>query len=133
AGLLGGGGEPLLAQPVDRTFEIALGLTQRLLAVHHARAGLLAQLLHQSGGDLGHGFRPSSLQSFDTETAAPAAAVPQGLSAAGQAVPAASSAGASAGAASAGTSAEAPISTPEALISAWRPSSTDPDTRSQYK
>ena len=37
AGLLGGLGEALGAQPVDRGFHVAAGLAQRLLAVHHAR------------------------------------------------------------------------------------------------
>src|SRR3546814_1669813 len=54
AGLLGGGGEALLAQPVDRGLHVALGLTQRLLAVHHAGAGLLAQFLDLRGGDCSH-------------------------------------------------------------------------------
>ena len=54
AGLLGGGGEALGAQPVDRGLHLALGLGQRLLAVHHAGAGALAQFLDRSSGDLGH-------------------------------------------------------------------------------
>ena len=54
AGLLRRGGEALGAQPVDRGLHVAAGLGQRALAVHHARAGLLAQVLHQGGGDLGH-------------------------------------------------------------------------------
>ena len=44
---LAAAGEALLAQPVDRRLEIAGGLAQRLLAVHHAGAGLVAQLLDQ--------------------------------------------------------------------------------------
>ena len=48
AGLLGGLGEALLAQPVDRGLDVAVGLVERALAVHHARAGLLAQLLHHA-------------------------------------------------------------------------------------
>ncbi|GLS53249.1 hypothetical protein GCM10007886_14320 [Methylobacterium gregans] len=55
AGLLGGLGEALLAQPVDGGLEVTLGLVQRALAVHHARAGLLAELLHHRGSDVGHG------------------------------------------------------------------------------
>ena len=54
AGLLGRGRKALLAQPVDGGFHVAVGLGQRLLAVHHARAGLVAQLFHQRSGDLGH-------------------------------------------------------------------------------
>ena len=49
AALLGRLGEALLAQPVDRRLDVAGGLAERVLAVHHARAGLLAQILHQRG------------------------------------------------------------------------------------
>ena len=52
--LLGGRGESLLAQPVDPGLQVPAGLGQRLLAVHHAGTGLLAQLLHQGGSDLSH-------------------------------------------------------------------------------
>ena len=55
AGLLGGLGQALLAQPVDGGFDVAIRLVQRALAVHHARAGLFAELFHQCGGDVGHG------------------------------------------------------------------------------
>src|SRR5262249_60579284 len=49
-GLLGGLGEPFLAQPVNRRFHVAVGLTKRRFAIHHARAGLVAELLdHLSG------------------------------------------------------------------------------------
>jgi hypothetical protein len=54
-GLLGGLGQTLFAQPVDRRFDVAVILGQRGLAVHHAGAGALAQFLHQSGGNRGHG------------------------------------------------------------------------------
>ena len=54
AGLLGRLGEALLAQPVDRCFHLAPGLAERGLAVHHARAGLVAELLHHRGGNVGH-------------------------------------------------------------------------------
>ena len=47
AGLLVGLGDALGAQPVDRGFDVAVGLGQRLLAVHHACAGLFAQFLYQ--------------------------------------------------------------------------------------
>ena len=47
-GLLGGLGEALGAQPVDGRFHVASGFLQRLLAVHHADAGLVAQFLHQA-------------------------------------------------------------------------------------
>ncbi len=57
AGLLGGLGQTLLAQPIDRTFEIAAGLVQRRLAIHHARAGFLAEVLHHACGDVRHCLR----------------------------------------------------------------------------
>ncbi len=52
--LLGGFGQALLAQPIDRRLDIAVGLAQRILAIHHARAGLFAQILDQSGGNGRH-------------------------------------------------------------------------------
>jgi hypothetical protein len=52
--LLGGGGKTLGAQPVHRSFHVAVRLGQRLLAVHHARAGALAQFLDGRGGHLSH-------------------------------------------------------------------------------
>ena len=54
AGLLRGRGKALGAQPVDRGFHLAIGLGERLLAVHHAGAGALAQFLHDRGRDLSH-------------------------------------------------------------------------------
>ncbi len=54
AGLFGGGGQPLFAQPVDRRLDIAAAVTERPLAVHHTGAGLLAQLLDQRRGHLDH-------------------------------------------------------------------------------
>ena len=54
AALLGRLGEALLAQPVDRGLDVAAGLAQRILAIHHARAGLFAQILDQSRGNGRH-------------------------------------------------------------------------------
>ena len=54
AGLFRGGGEALLAQPVDSRLQIAAGLGQRLLAIHHPRAGGLAQLFDQRRGNFSH-------------------------------------------------------------------------------
>ena len=54
AALLGGFGEALLAQPIDRRLDVAVGLAQRILAIHHARAGLFAQIFDQSGGNGRH-------------------------------------------------------------------------------
>ena len=48
-------GEALLAQPVDRALDVAGGLVERRLAVHHAGAGLVAQLLHHRRRDVRHG------------------------------------------------------------------------------
>jgi hypothetical protein len=61
AGLLGGLRQALLAQPVDGGLDVALRLVERGLAVHHARAGLLAQILHHCGGDIRHGVRSFSV------------------------------------------------------------------------
>ncbi len=60
AGLLGGLGQALLAQPVDGRLDVAAGLVERALAIHHARAGFFAQVLHHCGGDIGHETFPSS-------------------------------------------------------------------------
>jgi hypothetical protein len=46
ARLLGGLGKTFGAQPIDRGLHVAGGLVERGLAIHHARAGLLAQVLH---------------------------------------------------------------------------------------
>ena len=46
AGLLGLGGQALLTQPLDSLVHVAVGGGQRLLAVHHAHAGHLAQGLY---------------------------------------------------------------------------------------
>ena len=42
-------------QPVDGRLHGAVGLGERALAVHHARAGPFAQFLHEAGRDLSHG------------------------------------------------------------------------------
>src|SRR5207245_1089265 len=54
---------PLLyAQDLDRLLDVAAGLGERLLAVHHSRSGALAQGLHVLGSDhhLAHDSPPSS-------------------------------------------------------------------------
>ena len=48
AGLLGSLGQALLTQPLNSLIHIAVALDKRLLAVHHAHAGHLAQGLHIS-------------------------------------------------------------------------------------
>jgi hypothetical protein len=50
--LLGGLGEALGAQPVDGGFHVATGGGERRLAIHHAYAGLLAQVLHHGSGNV---------------------------------------------------------------------------------
>ncbi len=52
AGLLRGLGQALLAQPVDRGIEIAAAFVERRLAIHHARAGLVAELLDHGCADI---------------------------------------------------------------------------------
>ena len=54
AGLLGGLGEALGPEPIDRRLDVAFGLGQRRLAIHHARAGLVAQVLHHGCGNRRH-------------------------------------------------------------------------------
>ncbi len=133
AGFLGRRGEPLVAQPVHRLLDVAAGLGQRLLAVHHARAGLLAQVLHQCSRDLGHrivslirrkvGAGPRSRPGL-------ARGIRRGAGQAAGCSGAGGSIGAS-GIASIGRSSEAPMSRPDAPSSALMPSSTAPATRSQ--
>ena len=65
AGLLGGLGEALLAQPIDGRLHVALGLAERGLAIHHARSGHLAQLLDHRSGDLFRHRHKSSINSLD--------------------------------------------------------------------
>lgn len=46
AGLLGGRGEPLLTENLNRFFHISIRFGQSLFAVHHAAIGLLTQRLY---------------------------------------------------------------------------------------
>src|SRR5690606_30284745 len=84
ARLLGRGGEPPGAQRVDRRLDVAAGLVERLLAVHHAGAGALAQVLNvgcsvshgtflEVGGERGppRWARGSRMQSFRAVTPRP--------------------------------------------------------------
>ena len=59
-GLFRGGGRPLFAQNRFRLGEIAPGFDEGLLAIHHARAGFLAQVFHQRGANRGHGSIPQN-------------------------------------------------------------------------
>src|SRR3954471_23111843 len=61
AGELGGAGDALLAQPGDGRVDVAPGLLEGLLAVHHPRARLVAQGLDVLGGDGHVGHSESSL------------------------------------------------------------------------
>ena len=58
AGLLRGLRQALLAQPVDRRLHVAVVLGERLLAVHHADAGRLAQVLDHRRCDCCHRCNP---------------------------------------------------------------------------
>src|SRR4030095_10132161 len=42
------------AQELDGLVEVAVGLVERLLAVHHAGTGQIAELLHVRGGVVSH-------------------------------------------------------------------------------
>src|SRR5215211_2368554 len=54
---------PPLAEELLGRVEIALGLLQRALGVHHPGAGLVAQLLHERGRNLRHQPAPSAPRS----------------------------------------------------------------------
>src|SRR5262249_19705048 len=51
---LGGFGKTLSAQPIDRGLHVTGGFVGCRLSVHHARAGLLAQVLHHRCTDRCH-------------------------------------------------------------------------------
>ncbi|MNL33018.1 hypothetical protein D3C87_1549050 [compost metagenome] len=53
--LLGGLGKATGAQPVDRSFHVAIGFSQGLLAVHHPDTSRVAELLDHCSSDF-HGF-----------------------------------------------------------------------------
>jgi hypothetical protein len=57
AGALAGLGQAALAHQLDRGLDVATGLDQRLLALHHAGAGALTQLLDHARGNR-HLFTP---------------------------------------------------------------------------
>ena len=48
---LGAGGQALLAEQLLGGIDVAIGLLERLLAVHHARAGCVAEGLHVLCGE----------------------------------------------------------------------------------
>ena len=53
-GLLGERSQTAGAQDVDSGVQVAVGLGERLLALHHAGSGALAELLDHAGGDVSH-------------------------------------------------------------------------------
>ena len=57
AGLLGGLGKTLLAEPVDGLFHVAVAFRKGFLAVHHARGGLFAQVFNHSSSDAHENLR----------------------------------------------------------------------------
>src|SRR5690606_15847685 len=60
--------DPLLAQPLLRLGEVAVGLAERLLAVHQPCSGLLAELLHHLRGHLSHRLSPCAVPSCGAHT-----------------------------------------------------------------
>ena len=53
-GLLDGLGHTHLTEDVDSLLDVAIGLDEGLLALHHRGIGHLAELLDERGGDLSH-------------------------------------------------------------------------------
>src|SRR5262249_40152658 len=119
ARLLRGLRKTFLAQPVYGSFAVAVRLGERSLAVHHARAGLVAQVFHHSGSNICHrkkSFRPRLTNARRTQ--------PNGL--------ASTSAGADLGVMLSMTRSDSPRSAPAAASLADRPSMTARAARSQY-
>ena len=63
AGLLLRGGQTLFTQEFDRLIKIAFGLSQRLLALHHADASHFAQMLYVFSGNCHSCSPPSKIES----------------------------------------------------------------------
>src|SRR5262249_18828486 len=99
--LLRGLREALLADELDRLFHVPAGLDERALAVHHPRAGALAELLDLAGGDFGHD-RTSSV-SVSAVSAVSASAGGTAPAAASVCATACSASGSGAGAAASGS------------------------------
>src|SRR6266545_56124 len=57
-GALRGARHALLAQDTDRRLHVSVRLLECALAVHHRRAGLVAELLDERRGDLSHPRAP---------------------------------------------------------------------------
>ena len=74
AGSLRGARQALLAQMLDGTIEVTVGLDQRALAVHHAGAGRVAERLDLRRGDIGHADGSSTGGSTTTGSSARAGA-----------------------------------------------------------
>ncbi len=75
-GLLGSLGQALLAQPIDRGVDVARRLTERRLAIHHPRAGHLAQVLDHLCCDLSHRSVPLRSEPAGAEDEVRAATCP---------------------------------------------------------
>src|SRR5919201_176793 len=65
AGALGHRGQAPLAEQLRGALDVAVGVLEGALAVHHARAGALAELLDLRGRDLAHGRGAVSAPSSD--------------------------------------------------------------------
>ena len=97
----------LEAQDLDRLIDVVLSLGERLLAVHHARAGALAQGLHVLGRYLGRAHDALVSSAGISAGAASRAAVCRRVSAGALSAGAGSAGAASVGVLSAGASAAA--------------------------
>src|SRR5262249_13648518 len=91
-------GDSLLAQQLRGCLDVAVGLDQRLLAVHHSGAGQLAELLDLAGRDRGGHHAPPSATFAGSVSSTFAGSVAGSGAPASSSVGAASSLGRSAGA-----------------------------------
>ena len=62
-GLLGGGGNALLAQNDDSALDVALGFGEGVLAIHHGRVGFVTKFFYLCGGNV-HGCSTHSFLLF---------------------------------------------------------------------
>src|SRR6266550_1201808 len=89
----------LYAQDLDRLLDVAAGLGERLLAVHHSGSGALAQGLHVLGSDhhLAHDSPPSASPSAPPSPCSDAGSAAAACSAGGSADGASATSGAASG------------------------------------
>src|SRR5215207_512683 len=116
AGALGRLPEALLAQELLRRLDVATGLDERALGVHHPRAGQVTKLLDECGGDGGHDWASSvtsaaagSTVSSPCESTSCSGASATSSAAGSGASATSSAAGSGAGAGAAASSAGAPL------------------------